>query len=87
VAVVVAVALLGGAVVALIAGMNTLSRTDDWSEATGVVVDVDRERKDGDDDYDTTIRFEDTDGISYTFRSEFGSSSSREGDRVNLRYP
>jgi hypothetical protein len=60
--------------------VNALNPYGGWNEATGRVVDIHRSG----DDRDTTIRFTDTDGIEYRFRSEHSGSI---GDSVTVKYP
>jgi len=80
------------AVGAFVWSRQASERTNAWSETTGHVVEVHRRvRNDSDGgrkvDWDTTIRFTDGDGIAYSFRSEHGSSKTREGDPVTVKYP
>jgi hypothetical protein len=71
--------LLVAAVWGLVFGLGALVRTRGWSESTGTVVSV---RKSG-ADQGALIRFEDSDGIGFTFWSDF-TGDSRE---LEVKYP
>jgi len=75
--------LLGLGVSGIVSCIQSLSRTNDWIETTGIVTEV----RGGGDSVSTSIRFWDSDGFEHTFRSSFGSSSTGEGDSVELKYP
>ena len=75
--------MFGGAAALLVWGIGVFGRSDGWSETVGTVIEV---RRDG-DDWDTTIRFRDSDGIEYTFDSQFGHRGTAEGEQVGVRYP
>jgi hypothetical protein len=73
--------LLAVSVLCLVLAVETFWRTNGWAEATGTVIERHRS---GDDDWDSTIRFEDSDGLVYTFRSEHGGA---QGSAVTVKYP
>jgi hypothetical protein len=83
VAAVVAVGCLAMAVAIFLYAVGTFWRTGGWAETSGTVVEV---RGSG-EHRGTRIRFQDSDGIEYTFRSEFGTPDTSVGTQVVVRYP
>lgn len=75
------------AVVGAVLAYGASHRTDDWNATVGRVAELRRSGSGQNENWDTTILFQDTDGIEYQFDSQYGSPSSVEDSRVTVMYP